>query len=265
MEYKLHRVAPNSNGWTRPSPGRLGADGVGAHVEAHGFGHEDWNFKYSFAVDGVMLGYTVAHPAAMLAVEKFGVILATYDREGWKAVGYYDGATFRKQTNPYPDTVIQKMAVDVFALADSNDLSPTYREKTLAEIELMVRQELMHSCWIIPKDKVFVFPAPVSISKRLFNPGTQRMVTSYNISAKLFTTITNSKHKPVDVDDDLEMEEGELKLRMHKSGERKPALVAEFKRRLKSFACVICQFDFEDRYGDIGKTGSSLLGVGSRG
>ena len=32
MHYKLHRVAPNSESWKRPSPGRLGAPGVGSYV-----------------------------------------------------------------------------------------------------------------------------------------------------------------------------------------------------------------------------------------
>jgi hypothetical protein len=40
MEYKLHRVAPNSDGWVRPSPGRLSSDGVGDYVKENSFGHE---------------------------------------------------------------------------------------------------------------------------------------------------------------------------------------------------------------------------------
>src|SRR5580692_8003740 len=40
MEYKLHRVAPNSDGWVRPSPGRLSSDGVGDYVKENSFGHQ---------------------------------------------------------------------------------------------------------------------------------------------------------------------------------------------------------------------------------
>ena len=64
MNYKLHRVAWNSEGWVRPSPGRLGANDVGSYVRQHGFGFEDWNFNYDFVFNGKMLGYTVARPGA---------------------------------------------------------------------------------------------------------------------------------------------------------------------------------------------------------
>jgi hypothetical protein len=134
MEYKLHRVAPNSEGWVRPSPGRLGADGVGNYVTVHGFGHEDWNFNFSFAHDGQMLGYTVARPAAKLAGQEFGVVLATYDPLGWKAVGYYKGARFQEQAGRLPAAALQQMAVDVFELAERNYVAPQYRRKTLSGI-----------------------------------------------------------------------------------------------------------------------------------
>ena len=114
MKYKLHRVAPNSEGWLRPSPGRLGANGVGSYVKDHGFGHEDWNFNYSFESGGEMLGYTVARPSKDLADQELGVILATYDWSGWKAVGYYNGARFNAQADSPPDAALQQMAVDVF-------------------------------------------------------------------------------------------------------------------------------------------------------
>jgi hypothetical protein len=99
MEYKLHRLAPNSEGWVRPSRGRLGADGVGSYVKAHGFGYEDWNFNFDLASNGKMLGYTVARPSTKFVGEEFRLILVTYDAEGWKAVGYYNGAIFNELTD----------------------------------------------------------------------------------------------------------------------------------------------------------------------
>ena len=90
MRYKLHRVAPNSEGWTRPSNGRLGQNGVGDYVRKHGFGHEDWNFNFDLADNGQMLGYTAAKNAGADVGQNFGLILATYDAGGWRAAGYYD-------------------------------------------------------------------------------------------------------------------------------------------------------------------------------
>jgi hypothetical protein len=168
MEYKLHRVAPNSEGWVRPSPRRLDAAGVGGYVMEHGFAHEDWNFNFGFASNGRMLGYTVARPSKKLAAEEFGVVLATYDPLGWKAVGYYNAARFIGQTSSPPDTALQQMAADVFELAEKNQIAPRYRKKTLSQIELVMKTEFIHHCWVIPADMVFVWGLSDKNTKNYF-------------------------------------------------------------------------------------------------
>jgi hypothetical protein len=47
--------------------------------------------------------------------------------------------------------------------------------------------------------------------------------------------------------------EGKKFLREHLARERDPALVRRFKNQLSSFACTICNFDFEEVYGPIGR------------
>jgi hypothetical protein len=252
MEYKLHRVAPNSEGWVRPSPWRLGAAGVGSYVMEHGFGHEDWNFNFGFAINGQMVGYTVARPSNKLAAEEFGLVLATYDPLGWKAVGYYHGARFKEQTGSPPDTHLQQMAADVFELAEKNQIAPQYREKTLSQIEQVIKTEFIHNCWVIPTDRVFVFERPTKIPKTIFNPGTQRMTVSFEISEKQFNRIIMLEATVTDRSDALEQEEGQRTLKLHQSIERKPSLVSAFKQSLTSFACTVCTFDFEKEYGQIG-------------
>lgn len=254
MEFKLHRVAPNSEGWMRPSPGRLGARGVGEYVKENGFGHEDWNFNFGLVFEGRMLGYTVARPAQNLIREKFGVILATYDSQGWKAVGYYSESEFKPEGCSYHRAAVQQMAIDVFELAEKNYVASKYRTMSLSKIEGIIEDEFKYSCWITPKDKVGVFKSPIQIPKRLFNPRRQRMKVSYNILEDQFYRITklSEKRDSAEEDVDLELEEGEQRLRLHQSRERNPRLVAEFKSRLKSFACEACAFDFEKRYGPLG-------------
>jgi hypothetical protein len=252
MEYKLHRVASNSEGWVRPSPRRLGAVGVGDYVKTHGFGHEDWNFNFGLAFDGQMLGYTVARPSSKLAAEEFGVILATYDPLGWKAVGYYRGAKFKGQKGSPPDIALEQMAVDVFELAEKHQIAPQYRDKTLAEIQRVIGTEFIHHCWIIPTDQVFVFDRPRIISKSTFNPGIQRMTVSFDITENGFNVITGLEVSTTDRTETLEQAEGQRTLKLHQSIERKAALVSAFKSSLKSFECTVCEFDFENEYGEIG-------------
>jgi predicted HNH restriction endonuclease len=52
---------------------------------------------------------------------------------------------------------------------------------------------------------------------------------------------------------DIEAEEGRRVLRRHLRRERSAALVAAFRQSLTSFACSVCNFDFEKRYGEIGR------------
>jgi hypothetical protein len=187
MDYKLHRIAPNSDGWKRPSPGRLGAEGVGPYVKKNGFGYEDWNFNFSFASNGEMPGYTVAKPSVKLAEQDLGVILATYYLSGWKAVGYYNGARF-KRDDRFPDSVIEQMVINVFELAERKSVSSEFANKTLAEIGQTFRKELKDH-WVIPTDRVFIFDKPVEIPKKIFDPGARRMNVSFNISESDFDQI----------------------------------------------------------------------------
>lgn len=51
----------------------------------------------------------------------------------------------------------------------------------------------------------------------------------------------------------IETEEGRQKLRVHLSRERSRSLIQKFKSSLKSLACEICKFDFQEKYGPRGK------------
>ena len=188
MQYKLHRVAPNSEGWTRPSKGRLGGNGVGEYVRENGFGHEDWNFNFDLASSGKMRGYTVARPAQRFLGQAFGVILATYDSSGWKAVGYYNGALFKRSVNT-PEAVLRHMAADVFDLVQSGSASRRYRGKSVGALMEILRDEVQYHCWETPVQQVVAFVEPVIIPPELFSPGTQRMTCSNNISEGTFNRI----------------------------------------------------------------------------
>jgi len=46
--------------------------------------------------------------------------------------------------------------------------------------------------------------------------------------------------------------EGALRLRQHLRRERSKKLVTEFKAQLNDFLCCVCNFDFEEKYGELG-------------
>ena len=251
MLYKLHRVAPNGHRWECPSAGRIQMPGAGAHVQQHGFGHEDWNFNFDFAENGMMLGYTVARPSSKHLDKEFRVILATYVSPDWLAVGYYDGATFR-ETLSTSRMALPRMAADVFELARQKSVSPEYWVLSLSAIEKKIYKEFQYHCWEIPRDKVFVFPRPLRISPRVFQPGRQRMVTSYDIDEKKFRKIVEGKETVSNCSDTVNAEEGRKYLRAHMAIERSRKLIEIFKSRLTNHRCAVCNFDFEAVYGHLG-------------
>jgi HNH endonuclease len=253
MRYKLHRVAPNSDGWLRPSIGRLGQTGVGDYVNKHGFGHEDWNFNFELTVDGQMLGYTVATPAQEHIGESFGLILATYDAGGWRATGFYDGALFLDASSlPVPESTIKRMAADVYQLAEVGQTSAEYRDMTLSQIEASIRKDFVYFRWSIPTEGIHVFRQPLPIPKNVFDPGKQRMVTSFNLTKEQFRTIAKLGNDIANNKVDREADEGSEILRLHKKRERNAKLVTEFKASLISFECSVCGFDFSKKYGPLG-------------
>jgi hypothetical protein len=189
MHYKLHRVAPNSERWNHPSPGRLGAPGVGSYVEENGFGYEDWNFAYRLSRNGKMRGYTRARPAQKFMGGEFRIILATYDGGvGWRAVGYYDGAIYKESPSAHLEPVIDLMASEVIQLAQKNELASRYNTMTRADIRAEMAAENKRS-FEIPVEKVVVFKTPVPIDADTFAPGVRRMTVSFDLSEQQFDTI----------------------------------------------------------------------------
>ena len=254
MRFKLHRVAPNSEGWVRPSNGRLGQNGVGDYVRKHGFGHEDWNFNFDLAANGQMLGYTAAKNAGADVGQKFGLILATYDAGGWRAAGYYDQATLLSPSQiVVHETAVEQMAADVYQLAANNQTNTTYADMTFAQILEVIRTEFIYFRWSAATENVHVFRQPLPIPKHIFNPGIQRMTVSYDLSEDEFRAISNlGDAVQIPTSDEEGIAEGERILKVHKTSERNANLVAQFKRQLTTFACVICGFDFGKRYGKLG-------------
>jgi hypothetical protein len=253
VEYKLHRVAPNSEGWLRPSAGRLGQRGVGEYVRAHGFGHEDWNFNLELTTGSQIFGYTAATPARENVGKEFGLVLATYDAGGWRAAGYYDGATMLREPAAPTDAAVEQMAMDVYELAANSQTAPYLRKMTLPEIVATIRGEFIYFRWAVPKERVAIFHQPLPIPTDIFAPGKQRMITSFNLTRKQFEAIANLSTPSTRPAEERADGEGERTLRLHQFIERNAALVAEFKASLTSFACAVCAFDFFEVYGELGR------------
>lgn len=252
--YKLHRIASNAERWRKPSPGRLGQGGMGQYVRENGFGHEDWNFNFDLALNGKMLGYTVAIPSLREVGKKFGLILATYDPGGWRAVGFYDGVTFLAEPSGAHADAIAQMTDDVYELAKAGQAAPRFTNMTRDELKQEIANGFVYFRWQTQTENVCIFREPLPIPKALFNPGVQRMTISYDLDQRKFARIASlgGNAPSISVADDG-VEEGERRLRVHLAAERDHRIIKRFKDNLSSFACEVCGFDFERTYGEIGR------------
>lgn len=264
-KYQLHRIAPNSEGWTQPSPYRLGQYGVGDYVRENGVGHEDWNFNFNLQKRGRMLGYTAANVGAKNGDDHdFNIILATYQHKKWKAAGCYEGARYRKEGISPPVRAVKIMARGLHQLVKEGEAIPKLQKKSIPQIEAYVRKRFSYFNWEIPVGGVTVFEKPVEIPTRFFDPRAQRMMTPYKLTEKQFCGIKalgtalnpfegqSSESNWADIPDE-EVSEGNEKFAAHKKRERNARIIKAFKANLKSFACEICGFDFEEKYGKVGR------------
>ena len=145
------------------------------------------------------------------------------------------------------------MAADVYQLAANNQTTTSYADMTFTQILEVIRTEFIYFRWAVATDNVHVFRQPLPIPKHIFNPGIQRMTVSYDLSEDEFRAISNlGDAVQIPTSDEEGIAEGERKLKVHTTSERNANLVAQFKRQLTTFACVICNFDFGKQYGKLG-------------
>ena len=266
MEYRVHKIIHNANFWQKPSPGRLGKSGFGSYVEEHGFGHEDWNFNVNHAFRGYIYGYTRAMPARRFLSERFNIIHATWDSEnGWMMVGHYQEATYAKDGGRLSHSHRTLRREQVRALAMSHDLGGSYAQMTAHQIDTKLIDELRFYNWKVAVPNVFLFDHPIQIPKSRFNPGRQRLTTSFQITRKIFETLialarngtiaaTEALALEIPIGTESRFPEGTLKTRLHTFRERDLQLIrkakAEFVSKHGRLFCQACGFDFQATYGE---------------
>jgi hypothetical protein len=83
MHHYLARLSYNSGDWLRPTKDAQANEEEGTYNEEHGYGHEDWLFRYDWMIDGWRHGFVQAvnHSHARLVAlgEPFDLTLFTID------------------------------------------------------------------------------------------------------------------------------------------------------------------------------------------
>lgn len=143
----------------------------------------------------------------------------------------------------------------MLSLIAANQLGGKFLSNGVDRILAILRNDIDAFKWRVAVSDVFLFPDPIPLPT--FDPGIERMTTSYNLSAGAFGDLMNSigGNPPAGGETAAaEFPEGAIAEGIHRGRERSPALVSEAKARFRAkygkLFCEACGFDFSQIYGE---------------
>jgi hypothetical protein len=256
MIYLFQRIIQNHFQWTRPSPGRLGPAGEGEYVQDNGFGHEDWNFNKNLLIDGFIYGYCYYQPTENKRNEIFNIAFATYTNREWYLIGFYLNCEFVNDP-PVRDEILQQKMYDLQQMGSS--LGNEWRRLQGRRFIQKLRREAQWLKWRVLPDNAIRTSQPIPIPEDIFSTRNYRIVKPTELKEKIFNSLLFLAQEYVAEDDygyDSEFLEGKEIERKHKIRERNQALIKaakdSFKKKKGRLYCQVCEFDFQDKYGEIG-------------
>jgi hypothetical protein len=259
MSYLVQRLIINSYAWTKPSPGRLGPAGEGKYVQENGFGHEDWNFNYEFAIDEHIYGYAYYEPGPAKKTELFQFAFVIYQSSKWYLVGFYLDATFAPEGAQRDKSVINEKMRHLLELKRWNSLGTSWTRLSEEAIVRKLEDGARWIRWKVNVNKAIRLPQPIEIPNRIYNSRNYHLTKPKEINATTFSALRRLASDAVlpDEDDETTFPEGRELFLRHRARERNPRLIdlakARFLRTHGKLFCQACDFDFERTYGELGR------------
>jgi 5-methylcytosine-specific restriction enzyme A len=256
--YLAQRLILNRYGWTKPASGRLGPAGEGEYVQKNGFGHEDWNFNYEFAINEHIYGYAYYSPTLEKQDELFQFAFMIYQPPKWYLVGFYLDATFAPDGIPLDSKVLNEKKRHLLELKGQNSLGKSWAGRTEAKIIEQLKEDAQWIRWKVNVKNALRLPEPIEIPKHIYNSSNYRLCTPIFITATTFGSLQKLANEAVlTEDDEAGFPEGREFYLKHRAKERSSKVVqlakSQFLHKNGRFFCQACGFDFEKVYGDLGR------------
>lgn len=140
-----------------------------------------------------------------------------------------------------------------------NSLGDKYSRLTNDSLFRKLKKEQKYLNWKVAVNDIIVLENPTEIPKNLFNTKNYRIVRPTNLNENTFNQLLELSRLNIVIEDEeaAEFPEGRIMYKLHKTKERNPAVIKIAKRNfIKKHGllfCEICGFDFELKYGEIGK------------
>ncbi len=258
MPYIVQRIILNQYAWTRPAPGRLGPTGEGEYVKENGFGHEDWNFNYELAIDDYIYGYAYYEPSPQKRAELFQIAFATYQTRRWCLRGFYLDASFVANGAPPDMRVVSEKKRHLLELKAQNSLGGLWAKLTGEGLIRELRREAGSLRWKVQVKNVILLPTPVDIPERIYTSKNYHIARPKEINSDTFNSLRHlSTDAALEEDDETSFPEGREFFLKHRARERNREVVQiaknDFLRKHGRFRCQACGFDFEEKYGELGR------------
>lgn len=267
MHYLFQRIVPNENEWQKPSPGRLVQSGHDKnYLKQTGFGHEDWNFNKKLLIGGYVYGYLYYTPVDHR--EPFSVAFAVYEPgDGWHLVGLYRNADYVPEGAPASAKVTSIKTRHLAELLDADSLGGEYDFTTVDQIRRKIAHDARYCRWKVHPRDIMALSAPVKIPQKLFDTGGKHYRTPTFMTEQQFNLLRSlavrfaAREGNRDAEDsdasNEEFPEGKKFRNLHTKRERSVKLIAKakaaFKQKHGRLFCQVCRFDFERKYGRLGK------------
>lgn len=263
--FLFQRVIQNTEKWLKPSVGRLGYIRDGEYLEVNGFGHEDWNFNKGLNIEGYVYGYLYYGPAAEKQNKTFNIAFGERLKGGvWTLAGFYKNAEFIEDGSPKNEMIINQK---IFDLQELRKFKSIGNEWDLDEKKMTKKymNELKALRWKVHVDDIVLLEKPVIIPDEFSIPDNKHIRNPSIIDQSLFQKLVNlgkdnsyeSNQAVIEDDDARSFPEGRVMFVKHRKRERSEEVVrkakASFLQKNGRLFCEVCKFDFETRYGDIGK------------
>ncbi len=159
LHFCAKRISPNSAGWRKPTPDRLGSPLFSGYPRNFGFGHEDWNFDESLAIGGNVFAHLKYEPAKSKRSDRFNFALVHVEAGKHYLVGFLLGAHFVQSGAPSDSRVAQRKGEDLWQLQRLDSLGGKWAGKGKQQLVELIESERWCLQWRVTTSSAGVSPA----------------------------------------------------------------------------------------------------------
>ncbi|AKS44844.1 5-methylcytosine-specific restriction enzyme A [Octadecabacter temperatus] len=227
MEYRYHRMAPNTHEWRKPNSGRLGKSHD--YLGENGFGHEDWNFSRDVWQDGRCHLYLRQRPSKTDRSKRFCIALGDRTEAGHVLVGFAENVEFGIST--LERQVWLRRARNILDLKKEDSLAGVYSALTNIDDIARALEDENEAAWVsVAPNDLLILDTPILIPSQVIGLNYKRYQLNKltRTQYEALRSLTSSS-STVAEERSSDFPEGGMVEKVHRVRERDGALIRKAK------------------------------------